>query len=45
MTNLIDLDIGSNNIYTLPDDIGNLIALEKLVCNNNKIEALPESIG
>jgi len=45
MTNLVDLDISNNNIYTLPDDIGNLVALEKLIANNNKIEVVPESIG
>jgi len=45
MKNLADLDIGSNNIYSLPDDIGNLVSLEKLTANNNKIETIPESIG
>jgi len=45
MTNLKDLDISNNNVYSLPEDIGNLINLEKLLANNNKIESIPESIG
>ena len=41
---LEELDVSSNVIYSLSDDIGNLVNLRKLYVNSNKLVALPQSI-
>ena len=41
---LEELDVSSNVIYVLNDDISNLVNLRKLILNSNKLAALPKSI-
>ena len=41
---LEELDVSSNVIYSLSDDIGNLVNLKKLLVNSNKLATLPKAI-
>ena len=41
---LEELDVSSNVIYSLSDDIGNLVNLRKLLVNSNKLATLPKAI-
>ena len=41
----LGLWLGSNELTTLPNSIGNLVALRSLDVDNNKLTALPNSIG
>lgn len=45
LTNLEYLDLGYNQITTLPDNIGNLSNLNHLDLSSNQLTTLPESIG
>ena len=40
-----ELDISGANITRVPDEIGNMVQLERLTLSENKIESLPETIG
>ena len=45
MPNLTVLDMGENNLLTLPESIGNLQSIQKLYLDDNKFRNLPETIG
>lgn len=45
VTHVNILDLSCNQIAVLPDSIGNLLSLTRLVLRSNKLRALPQSIG
>ena len=45
LENIIKLDCSSNQLTSLPENIGSLVNLEKLWCSENQLTSLPESIG
>ncbi|AZQ61906.1 T9SS type A sorting domain-containing protein [Flammeovirga pectinis] len=42
---ITELDISEKNIAIIPESIGNLSALQKLITHTNPIKVLPETIG
>jgi Leucine-rich repeat (LRR) protein len=44
LTTLEELDVSSNVLYSLNEDIGSLINLRRLYLNSNKLASLPRSI-
>ena len=45
LTNLLNLNLGYNEMSYLPESIANLAKLEELSIRNNRFTILPESIG
>ena len=45
LTNLLDLDVSENDIVQLPDEIGNCRLMKCLSLQQNRLRALPESLG
>jgi len=44
LSNLEKLNLGKNQLETLPESIGNLNSLKQLYLSNNQLKTLPESI-
>lgn len=45
LSNLVNLDVCTNQLVVLPESIGRLTCLKTLLLDNNKIEELPYTIG
>ena len=43
--NIIELDVQSAALTSLPSEIGNLINLRELDCSGNELTSLPSEIG
>ncbi|GMI11247.1 hypothetical protein TrVE_jg2968 [Triparma verrucosa] len=41
---VVELDLGANDITQLPNDLGNLVNLERLNLERNRLQALPDSL-
>ena len=42
---MVELNLGTNQLIKLPDDISNLSSLEVLILSNNNLKKLPAGIG
>ena len=42
---MVELNLGTNQLTKIPDDIKNLAALETLILSNNLLRRVPASVG
>ena len=42
---MVELNLGTNQLGKIPEDIANLASLEVLILSNNKLKKLPAGIG
>jgi Leucine-rich repeat (LRR) protein len=42
---MVELNLGTNQLTKIPEDIANLASLEVLILSNNNLKKLPAGIG